>query len=93
MPDQSTAVPPGTCLIHGSYAGSRCPQCSTVADPGFAGLPYDQQPMTPGTGLGPREWQCCPVCAGSGRLWDTLMLTMTNPCHRCGGTGTIERPH
>jgi DnaJ-class molecular chaperone len=40
----------------------------------------------------PREWQRCPICCGSGRLWNVLMPTTTDPCHRCAGTGTIERP-
>lgn len=92
---ESTAVPPGTCLIHGSYAGSRCPMCSTAGGD-FAGLPYEQQPMTPGVQPSQREWQCCPVCQGSGRLWDPIM-GMGHPgatmwCHLCAGTGTIERP-
>jgi hypothetical protein len=26
----TTAVPPGVCLVHGSYSGSACPNCSTA---------------------------------------------------------------
>lgn len=38
------------------------------------------------------EWQRCPICSGSGRLWDTLMPTQTVLCHGCGGRGMVVGP-
>jgi DnaJ-class molecular chaperone len=40
-----------------------------------------------------REWQCCPICMGSGRLWDLpLFPTSTRACHGCAGSGMVVRP-
>lgn len=54
---------------------------------GFAGLPWHQQNYTP------HEWQRCPICGGSGRLWDVpLFPTQTKACHGCNGLGMVVRP-
>lgn len=69
-PDQfsGTLVPPGTCLIHGSYSGSVCPGCSTTSEP-FAGLPWDQQPSNlPKAKPMERGWEC-PKCGTANAPW------------------------
>jgi hypothetical protein len=49
-PDSTTIGPPGTCLIHGPYAGLVCPTCSTSV------IPFPQpRPQAP---QGLAAWVC-----------------------------------
>jgi len=49
MPSPSTSsVPPGTCLMHGSFVGPFCPSCSTAAViPGLNKLAPVTLPVAP----------------------------------------------
>jgi hypothetical protein len=43
----TTAVPPGTCLIHGPFVGSACPTCTTSAVPSSAQIPGNEPARLP----------------------------------------------
>lgn len=55
---------------------------------------YDNEYWGPYGGWSPpppsRTPHTCPICQGSGQLWDTLSTgTGTRPCHGCLGTGIV----
>lgn len=56
---------------------------------GFSTADPDWRPKP----LNLREWQRCPICMGSGQLWDVpLFPTRTKACHGCNGLGMVVRP-
>jgi hypothetical protein len=64
------------------------------SDLGQSDATDDQQNCTPGVGIvKPHEWQRCPICKGSGAVWDLpLFPTRTRQCHACRGLGMVARP-
>jgi hypothetical protein len=79
---RSTALPPGTCLLHGSFAGPYCPGCSTVV-PIQMRRPYERPYEPHAPWLEPRDYgtRLCPLCDGRGLNPKLPWLT----CPKCNG--------
>lgn len=77
-PESTTALPSGTCLLHGAYSGDFCPTCTTaVRTPSHAGRPEPFVWPAPRNHPMQTGWEC-PKCGAVMAHW------MPN-CVRCTG--------